>query len=310
MIVEVKKLVKRYKDFLAVDNINLSIEEGEIFGLLGPNGAGKSTTINTLIGMTKLDAGEIKIFGMDMKTHERDIKRQIGIVTQDIAVYEELTAYENLCFFGRLYGFKGQELKDKVGKALEFTGLTDKKDDYPKKFSGGMKRRLNIACAIVHSPKLIFMDEPTVGIDPQSRNHILRSIKKLNEMGATIVYTSHYMEEVEEICTKIVIMDHGRIIAKGTKEELKALVEVDEKIDMELSSVNYSITEKIKALQGVTDCNINGNKLTVVSKKQSKLLGRIIDIVTESESEIVALNVEKPTLESVFLTLTGRTLRD
>lgn len=281
MIVEVKKLVKRYKDFLAVDNINLSIEEGEIFGLLGPNGAGKSTTINTLIGMTKLDAGEIKIFGMDMKTHERDIKRQIGIVPQDIAVYEELTAYENLCFFGRLYGFKGQELKDKVGKALEFTGLTDKKDDYPKKFSGGMKRRLNIACAIVHSPKLIFMDEPTVGIDPQSRNHILRSIKKLNEMGATIVYTSHYMEEVEEICTKIVIMDHGRIIAKGTKEELKALVEVDEKIDMELSSVNYSITEKIKALQGVTDCNINGNKLTVVSKKQSKLLGRIIDIVTE-----------------------------
>lgn len=310
MIVEVTNLVKRYKDFLAVDNINLDIKEGEIFGLLGPNGAGKSTTINTLIGMTKLDAGEIKILGMNMKTKEREIKRQIGVVPQDVAVYEELTAYENLCYFGKLYGFRGEDLKDKVYRALEFTGLTDRKDDFPKSFSGGMKRRLNIACAIVHSPKLVFMDEPTVGIDPQSRNHILNSIKELNKMGTTIVYTSHYMEEVEEICTRIVIMDHGRIIAKGTKEELKEMVAVDEKIDMELSSVNYSIVEKIKALQGVTDCSLNGNRLMVVSKKQSKLLNRIIDVVTESDSEIIALNVEKPTLESVFLTLTGRTLRD
>lgn len=310
MIVEVKNLVKRYKDFLAVDNINLDIEEGEIFGLLGPNGAGKSSTINTLIGMTKLDSGEIKIFGMNMKNNEREIKRQIGIVPQDIAVYDELTAYENLCYFGRLYGFRGQELKDKVYKALEFTGLVDRKEDFPKNFSGGMKRRLNIACAIVHSPKLVFMDEPTVGIDPQSRNHILNSIKELNKMGTTIVYTSHYMEEVEEICTRIVIMDHGRIIAKGTKEELKEMVAVDEKIDMEISSVNYSIVEKIKELHGVTDCSLNGNKLMVVSKKQSRVLSRIIDVVTESDSEIITLNVEKPTLESVFLTLTGRTLRD
>lgn len=310
MIVEVKNLVKRYKDFLAVDNINLSIKEGEIFGLLGPNGAGKTTTISALIGMTKLDSGEIKMFGMDMKSNEKKIKRLIGIVPQDIALYEDLTAYENLCYFGKLYGLKGKELTDRVDEALEFTGLSDRKKDYPKNYSGGMKRRLNIACAIVHGPKLIIMDEPTVGIDPQSRNHILRSIKKLNEMGATIIYTSHYMEEVEEICTRIVIMDHGRIIAKGTKEELKALVAVNEKIDMELSSVNYTITEKIKSLPGVTDCSINGNKLTVVTKKQSKLLGRIIDIVSAAESEILLLNVEKPTLESVFLTLTGRTLRD
>ncbi|AJA46491.1 Fe(3+)-transporting ATPase [Clostridium pasteurianum DSM 525 = ATCC 6013] len=310
MILEVKKLVKRYDDFIAVDNINLSIEEGEIFGLLGPNGAGKTTTINTLIGMTKIDSGEIQIFGMDMKKYERDIKKFIGIVPQDIAVYEDLTAYENLCYFGRLYGLRGKELQYRVDRALEFTGLLDRKKDYPKKFSGGMKRRLNIACAIVHHPKLIIMDEPTVGIDPQSRNHILQSIKKLNEMGATIIYTSHYMEEVEELCTKIVIIDKGRVIAKGTKEELKDLVEINEKIDMELSSVNYTIVDNIKNLHEVTDCSINGNRLTVISKKQSNIVGKIINIVLAANSEIISLNVNKPTLESVFLTLTGRKLRE
>lgn len=310
MIVDVKNLVKRYKDFLAVDNINLSIEEGEIFGLLGPNGAGKSTTINSLTGMTRVDSGDIKIFGMDMKNNEREIKRKLGVVPQDIAIYEDLAACENLSYFGRLYGLKGSELKDRVNKALEFTGLIDKKKNYPKKFSGGMKRRLNIACAIVHHPKLIIMDEPTVGIDPQSRNHILQSIKKLNKMGSTIIYTSHYMEEVEEICTRILIMDHGRVIAKGTKDELKSLVSVDERIDMELSSVNYTITEKIKNLNGVIDCSVNGSRLKVRSKKQSKALGKIIEIVSAADIEILSLNAEKPSLEGVFLTLTGRSLRD
>ena len=310
LLLEVKNLVKRYKDFLAVDNLNIEIEEGEILGFLGPNGAGKTTTISAITGMSKLDSGEIKIFGLDMKTHEKEIKKQIGVVPQDIAVYEDLTAYENLDYFGRLYGLKGVELKDRIHEALEFVDLVDKEKDYPKSFSGGMKRRLNIACAIVHRPKLIIMDEPTVGIDPQSRNYILNSIRKLNEMGSTIIYTSHYMEEVEELCTRILIIDHGRIIAKGTKDELKSLAAVNEKIDLELSGVNYTIIEKIKKMDDVIDCILNGNKLNIIAKKNSKILGRILEIILQNNVEILSLNVEKPTLESVFLTLTGRTLRD
>jgi len=310
MIVEVKNLVKRYGELLAVDNINISIQEGEIFGLLGPNGAGKTTTISTITGLTKMDSGELLIFNKDMKHFEMDIKRNIGVVPQDIAVYEDLTAYENLDYFGRLYGLRGKLLKDRIREALEFTGLADKMKDYPRKFSGGMKRRLNIACAIVHHPKLIIMDESTVGIDPQSRNHILQSIRELNKMGSTIIYTSHYMEEVDEICTRIVIMDHGRVIAKGTKDELKSLVTIDERVTIELNSVNFTIVNNIKNIHGVKECNIKGNHITVISQKQSKNLGRIIDCISDGDSEILSMNVEKPTLESVFLTLTGRTLRD
>ncbi len=310
MIVEVKNLVKRYGDLLAVDNVSMSIQEGEIFGLLGPNGAGKTTTISTLTGLTKADSGKLLIFDKDMEHYEMDIKRNIGIVPQDIAVYEDLMTYENLDYFGRLYGLRGRELKVRIDEALDFTGLSEKKKEYPKKFSGGMKRRLNIACAIIHHPKLIIMDEPTVGIDPQSRNHILQSIKELNKMGSTIVYTSHYMEEVEEICSRIVIMDHGRVIAKGSKDELKALVTVDERVSIELSSVNFTIMDNIKKLQGVKDCSLIGNVILVISQKRSNNLGRIIDCISDAGLEILSMNVEKPTLESVFLTLTGRSLRD
>lgn len=310
MIVEVKNLVKRYGDLLAVDNVSMSIQEGEIFGLLGPNGAGKTTTISTLTGLTKADSGKLLIFDKDMENYEMDIKRNIGIVPQDIAVYEDLMTYENLDYFGRLYGLRGRELKARIDEALDFTGLSEKKKEYPKKFSGGMKRRLNIACAIIHHPKLIIMDEPTVGIDPQSRNHILQSIKELNKMGSTIIYTSHYMEEVEEICSRIVIMDHGKVIAKGSKDELKALVTVDERVSIELSSVNFTIMDNIKKLQGVKDCSLSGNVILVISQKRSNNLGRIIDCISDAGSEILSMNVEKPTLESVFLTLTGRSLRD
>ena len=310
MIVEINNLVKRFSEVMAVDHVSINIAEGEIFGLLGPNGAGKTTIINTLMGLTKVNSGAIKIFGMDIKAHEMAIKKQIGIVPQDIAIYEDLTVNENLSYFGKLYGLKGSLLKGRVNEALEFSGLSDKGKEYPKKFSGGMKRRLNIACAIVHKPKLIIMDEPTVGIDPQSRSHILQSVKELNKTGSTIIYTSHYMEEVEEICTQIVIIDHGRIIARGTKEELKSMVAVDDRISIELSSVNDTIIDSIKKIQDVLECGISGNLISIISKKNSKNLCWIIDCISGTDSKITSLNIEKPSLEGVFLTLTGRSLRD
>ena len=310
MIVEIGKLIKRYDDFLALDNVDLNINEGEIFGLLGPNGAGKTTTINVLTGITSFNSGSVKLFGMNLKDSGNEIKANIGIVPQEIAIYDDLTACENISFFGKLYGLRGKELKERVNEALEFTGLSDKKNEFPKKYSGGMKRRLNIACAIVHHPKLIIMDEPTVGIDPQSRNNILQSVKKLNSMGSTVIYTSHYMEEVDEICTNIAIMDKGRIIAHGTSEELKNMITVEERISFELSNVNYSMNECLKKAPGVKDIIIQGNKLTVISGKDSNNLSLIIDCIIKQGIKVLSINMEKPTLENVFLTLTGRTLRD
>ncbi|MDT8715930.1 ABC transporter ATP-binding protein [Clostridium sp. 19966] len=310
MIVEIKNLVKRYKEFVAVDNLSLSIREGEIFGLLGPNGAGKTTTINTILGLSKKDSGEIKIFGKSMDKDQEEIKRSIGVVPQNIAVFNDLTAYENVQFFGRLYGLRGSLLKERIEEALEFSGLLDRKKDFPGKYSGGMQRRLNIACAIVHKPKLIIMDEPTVGIDPQSRNHILNSVKKLNKSGATVIYTSHYMEEIEELCTDITIMDCGKIIANGSKEELKSLVALEEKLTFTLSNINYTMIDQIKKIDGVKECMLDDRNLTVISQKNSKNLSRIIDSINNSSSEIVGIDVEKPSLEGVFLTLTGKKLRD
>ncbi|SMC24961.1 ABC-2 type transport system ATP-binding protein [Clostridium acidisoli DSM 12555] len=310
MLLEIQNLKKRYKDFVAVDSLNLNVEEGEIYGLLGPNGAGKSTTINTIIGLTKVNGGQIKIFGKKFNGTETDIKKQIGVVPQDIAVFEELSAYENVEFFGKLNGLRGTVLKERVKEALDFTGLWDRKKDKPGQYSGGMKRRLNIACAIVHRPKLIIMDEPTVGIDPQSRNHILESVKKLNEMGSTVIYTSHYMEEIEALCSRITIIDHGKEIATGTNEELKELILNEDKIDMELSHINEKIVEQIKLVNGVKACEVNGNEVAVTSEKNSENISAITAKIAEAKSKIISINVEKPTLERVFLTLTGRKLRD
>lgn len=310
MLVQLKNLVKRYGDNLAVDNVNLGIAEGEIFGLLGPNGAGKTTTINMLIGLTKVDSGEITIFGKKVNGNREDVSKDIGIVPQDLAIYEDLTAAENVTFFGKLYGLHGKLLQERVAEALEFTGLSDKSKVFPKKFSGGMKRRLNIACAIVHKPKLIIMDEPTVGIDPQSRNHILGSVMDLHSQGSTIIYTSHYMEEVEELCSRVAIMDQGRVIAQGSKEELKALVSSEDRIVIEVSAVNFTLVDEIKKITGVKDCILAENILTVQVAKNSPVIGRIVDAITAAGADVVNLSAERPTLESVFLTLTGKTLRD
>ena len=309
-IIKIEGLVKKFGDNVAVDNINLEIETGEIFGLLGPNGAGKSTIINILCGLLSKDAGKVEILGMDIKKDAISAKKNIGIVPQDIAIYDDLTAFENIKFFAGLYGLSGNVLNEQVEQALEFVGLQDKAKSRPSGFSGGMKRRLNIACAIAHRPKLIIMDEPTVGIDPQSRNHILQSVIKLNKMGSTIIYTSHYMEEVEEICSRLAIIDHGKVIAEGTNEELKSIVTNTNSVWITVDSVSRINTDALKAIKGVTDVEITENLIKVHSSADMNNLDKIILYFTENIIPIKNIESKNPNLESVFLTLTGRKLRD
>ena len=309
-MINIEGLVKRYGEIVAVDNVDLKIDKGEIFGLLGPNGAGKTTIINTLTGIIRKDKGSIKLFGMEFEKNEIEIKKNIGVVPQEIAVFDDLTALENLKFFGHLYGLRDGMLHERIEEALEFTGLYDRRKDFPSKYSGGMRRRLNIACAILHHPKLIIMDEPTVGIDPQSRNHILQSVKKLNEQGSTIIYTSHYMEEVEELCNNVAIIDKGRVIAKGNKEDLKSLISNADKYSISLSSIDYNMCEDIKKLKGIEECLVEGNTLHIISKKGEANLSQIIDAIQKAEKEITNISFDRPTLEGVFLAYTGRSLRD
>ncbi|WP_461204712.1 ABC transporter ATP-binding protein [Clostridium sp. DL1XJH146] len=309
-IVEINSLYKKFGNVCAVDNISLQIREGEIYGLLGPNGAGKSTTINILCSLLKKNKGDVKILEKDIERHSNFIKGNIGLVPQDIAIYEDLTAYENVKFFASLYGIKGKMLKERTMEALEFVGLQDKFKTYPKSFSGGMKRRLNIACAIAHRPKLIIMDEPTVGIDPQSRNHILNSVKNLQKMGCTIIYTSHYMEEVETICTRIGIIDHGKLIAEGTKEELKAIVTEKNVLNVSVRDSEEINIDELKMVVGVEDIRIKDNMITIYSNKKSNNLDKLVLFFTEHRIEIKNIFTKQPDLEAVFLALTGRKLRD
>lgn len=309
-IVKIEELVKKFGDHVAVDNINLEIDEGEIFGLLGPNGAGKSTVINIICGLLSKDQGKVEVLGRDIKKNAFFTKSNIGIVPQEIAIYDDLTASENIKFFAGLYGLSGSLLKDRVVEALEFVGLADKAKCRPGSFSGGMKRRLNIACAIAHRPKLIIMDEPTVGIDPQSRNHILQSVKKLNEMGCTIIYTSHYMEEVEEISSRIAIIDHGKVIAEGTNEELKAIVTNTSSVWITVDSTSKIKADQLKAIKGVMNVEIIENLIKVDSSADINNLDKLILYFTENLVAIKSIESKTPNLESVFLTLTGRKLRD
>lgn len=309
-IVKIKGLTKKFGDFTAVDNIDFSIKEGEIYGLLGPNGAGKSTVINMICGLITTTKGSIEVLGKDNKKNSNSAKRNIGVVPQDIAVYEDLTCLENVKFFASLYGIKGYELKKKAFDALEFVGLSDKAKSMPASFSGGMKRRLNIACAIAHTPKLLIMDEPTVGIDPQSRNHILQSVKKLNERGCTIIYTTHYMEEVEAISTMISIIDHGKVIVTGTKEELKAIVTDKNTVEVTVIDGTVIKEKQLKEVKGVTDVHVTENKVKIDSLKEINNLDKIILYFTDNGIPIKNIENKIPDLETVFLTLTGRKLRD
>jgi ABC-2 type transport system ATP-binding protein len=309
-VLEIKQLTKKFGDFVAVDNISMSVKEGEIFGFLGANGAGKSTAINMIASLLRVTKGEIEVLGKNIAKHSKFAKMNIGIVPQEMAIYEEMTAYENVYFFAGLYGLRGAELKERVNEALAFVGLGDKHKSYPKNFSGGMKRRLNIACAIAHRPKLLIMDEPTVGIDPQSRNYILGSVKKLNEMGCTIIYTSHYMEEVEEICTRIAIIDHGKIIAEGTKGQLKAIITTQKNIGIEVRSAENLDRNKLEGITGVNRVEVEDRIIKITSDSEVNNLNRIIQQLMADDIEIRSVEENEPSLEMVFLTLTGRSLRD
>ncbi|MFD0048048.1 ATP-binding cassette domain-containing protein [Actinomycetes bacterium NPDC127524] len=309
-VLEINNLTKKFGDFIAVDNMSLSVAEGEIFGFLGANGAGKSTTINLVAGLLRSHEGTICILGKEMSKNSRFAKMNIGIVPQELAIYEELTAYENVRFFAGLYGLRGAELHGRAAEALEFAGLKDKHKSYPKNFSGGMKRRLNIACAIAHRPKLIIMDEPTVGIDPQSRNYILDSVRKLNEMGCTIIYTSHYMEEVEEICSRIAIIDHGKIIAEGTKEQLTSIITKTKDIFVEVKSADPKDIAAMKEITGVENVQMEENLINITSDAGVNNLNKILEHFIKHGIEVRSLQEKAPNLETVFLTLTGRSLRD
>ncbi|MCI7106425.1 MAG: ABC transporter ATP-binding protein [Lachnospiraceae bacterium] len=309
-VVKIENLVKRYKELLALDHFNLTINEGEIFGLLGPNGSGKTTTINCLLSLLSYDKGTIEIFGQEMKPDSYELKRQIGVVMQNVAVFDELTVYENIDYFCGLYIKDRTMRKQYVQEAIDFVGLNDFKKFHPKKLSGGLLRRLNIACGIAHKPKLIIMDEPTVAVDPQSRNKILEGIVKLNEEGATIIYTSHYMEEVEQICSRIAIMDKGRSIAVGTKEELKKMIKKSEIITIDLVELPEKDLAAIRALPHVYEANFTDHKLVILCSGGKHNLVRVLNYLQEQELSAGHVYSELPTLNDVFLEITGKELRD
>lgn len=309
-IIEIKNLTKRYGDLVALDDFSLDVYEGEILGLLGPNGSGKSTTINTILSLLKYDSGKICIFNQEMSPTAYDIKSKIGVVFQDVAVFEELSVIENIDYFCGLY-IKDKKIRNNyVQDAIDLVGLNEFKKFKPKQLSGGLLRRLNIACGIAHKPKLIFLDEPTVAVDPQSRNNILEGIKKLNELGATIVYTTHYMEEVEQLCNRIVIIDKGKIIASGTKDELKDMISLGEKITVELKSMNQAFIDRLKNSKRVINIEIENNIVHISYKTKEDNLSKLIDYVRENNVSYTSIFSERPTLNDVFLELTGKELRD
>ena len=309
-ILVVKDLVKRYKELIALDHFDMSVKEGEIFGLLGPNGSGKSTSINCILSLLEFDKGEITIFGEKMSPKAYDIKAKIGVVPQEVSVYKTLSVYENIDFFCGLY-IKDRETRRKyVQEAIEFVALNDFVKFKPDKLSGGLKRRLNIACGIAHKPKLIFFDEPTVAVDPQSRNRILEGIEELRANGATIIYTSHYMEEVEQICDRILIIDKGHTIAEGTIYELKGMIKKSEIITIEASGLEDKDIEVIRELRNVYGVTYENNTLKVEAGSGKHNVIDIVNILQDRGYKMKKIFSEQPTLNDVFLELTGKQLRD
>lgn len=309
-IIEVKNLTKKYKDLTAVDDLSFEVHKGEILGLLGPNGSGKSTTINCLLSLLYFDNGSIKLFGKEMKPDSYDLKSKIGVVFQDVSVFNELTVYENIDYFCGLYISDKNKRKQYVEDAIHLVGLENFKNFYPEKLSGGLLRRLNIACGIAHKPELIFLDEPTVAVDPQSRNNILDGIKKLRDNGSTIVYTTHYMEEVELICDRVIIIDKGKLIASGTTDKLKELSNIEEKVTVEMSEFDTSYIPKIQKLDNVDEIKYSNNILHVTYHSGKNNITEMMEYLRNNNIKYNKIYSERPTLNDVFLELTGKELRD
>ena len=309
-ILKIENLVKRYKELIAVDHFHLEIKKGEVFGLLGPNGSGKTTTINCLLSLLTYDKGTVTIFGKEMKPDSYDIKRKIGVVMQNVAVFNELNVYENIDYFCGLYISDKDTRKQYVDEAIKFVGLEDFVKFRPKKLSGGLLRRLNIACGIAHKPELIILDEPTVAVDPQSRNRILEGIQELNRQGATIIYTSHYMEEVEQICDRIAIMDKGKNIALGTTDELKGMIRNTETVELTTPSISEEQLAEIRKIPHVYKCTYEKNTLTVYCEGGKHNVINLLDYMKSQDLHFGYVHSKLPTLNDVFLEITGKELRD
>ncbi|MBU3216060.1 ABC transporter ATP-binding protein [Clostridium estertheticum] len=310
-MLELINLTKKYGEFTANDNISFKVEQGEIFGLLGPNGAGKSTIVSMISTVNPPTRGDIRVDNKSLREKPMEIKKIMGIVPQDIALYEALSAKDNLEFFGCLYGLKGKKLKDRTSEVLDIIELKDKKDQAVSEFSGGMKRRVNIGIALMNNPKLLILDEPTVGIDPQSRNHILETIKRLNEeRGMTVIYTSHYMEEVEYLCKRVAIVDHGKLIALGTKEELKEKLKVKDTLTVTYSKADKDSLEKVKNIAGTEEVRINKNEIAMLVNQNEKNIIDIVEDIRNLGIKLTGFKYGEVNLESIFLKATGKSLRE
>lgn len=309
-MIEIDNLVKRYGTTLALDHLNLSVEEGEVFGLLGPNGSGKTTAINCMLALLKYDKGSVRIFGEEMRPDSYEAKKRIGVVLQDVAVFDQMNVRENIDYFCGLYVKDRNKRKELVEEAIQFVGLEDHWKKRPKQLSGGLLRRLNIACGIAHKPELIFLDEPTVAVDPQSRNKILENIQELNRQGSTIVYTSHYMEEVEQICSRIAIIDHGRRVAVGTKEELKNMIKTGETVTIESVAVTEEQIQYIRQMKNVYEVEYQDTTLVIRCGKGQHNLIHVLQYLQEQQVVFGRVFSELPTLNDVFLEITGKQLRD
>jgi len=309
-IIDVQNLVKEYGSIKAVDNISLSVLDGDIYGLIGPNGAGKSTTISVISTLLKPTYGNVYVCGYSVTENPDKVRKLIGLVPQDIALYPTLTAKENLSFFGSLHGMHGKDIRIKIDEILDIIGLKEHRKNKVETFSGGMKRRLNIGVGLLNQPKLLILDEPTVGIDAQSRNHILETIKELNSRGMTILYTSHYMEEVDLLCNRIGIIDHGKLMAQGIKSEIKGLVGDKEKLNITLSNLTDEQLKQLKTIIGNNQLIYDQGRLTILGSKVGRLLSQVILLLNDGNTLIHTIDIQEPNLESVFLHLTGRALRE
>jgi ABC-2 type transport system ATP-binding protein len=309
-LLEATNLVKTFGDLTAVDGVSFSVAEGETFGLLGPNGAGKTTAISMICGLLEPDDGSITVAGEPISTRSTKGRSAIGLVPQDLAIYPDLTGEENLRFFGRLYGMGGDQLATRTAELLEIVGLSERKDDHTKEYSGGMKRRLNIGIGLLHHPRLLILDEPTVGVDPQSRNAILESVESLAQEGMSVIYTTHYMEEAERLCDRVAIIDEGKVQAEGTRRELVSMVGEMDRVSITGTGNLAAAADALRGIQGVSDASASDHRIEILATDASSLLPQLLTCITDSGGSIAGVEVVEPNLEAVFLHLTGKALRD